>query len=364
MDEQDQDPPRWIPYSPPPADGWERTRDILRRLVFPIVVLLFGLGLAGGLYWLSQSQQGRSSINVNVTSAFDSLETPGESAGESGAAQVTIQSRPPGASVWINEDSVGTTPINEHSLSPGVYFLSLQSEGYFDTDTVAVLSENANSELSFSLEARPGTDLAPEPGATVADQSQEEIPPEPGAEPAPPTGTTDEGLAQQFSPVPSEEPSSDTSSQEEAPTPVGSIQITSEPAGAEVVVNGSPQGQTPLTLDELSPGSREVELQMEGYEPWSETVDVEANTTTEVEGTLQPQMGQLRVLARPWGTIYIDDSLHVRQTDIWYQTEMPVGSHQITAVHPSLGKQSQTVELQANEQTEVVIDFREEEPEE
>ena len=51
-DDQEQHPPRWVPYTPPAPDGWDRVRDYLRRLSFPFVVLLLGGGLVGILlYW-------------------------------------------------------------------------------------------------------------------------------------------------------------------------------------------------------------------------------------------------------------------------------------------------------------------------
>ena len=51
-----------------------------------------------------------------------------------------------------------------------------------------------------------------------------------------------------------------------APAPAGgSIQITSEPAGAHVTVNGIQWGQTPVTIRYLEPGEKLVRLTKDGF---------------------------------------------------------------------------------------------------
>lgn len=361
MSEQDRDPPRWIPYSAPPANAWDRTHDFFRGLLFPVTIVLFGLGVWGGLYWLSQPQEEPVSTNVQVSSPIESSATTvGDS---SGTAALTVQSQPEGASVWINGDSVDTTPLRGHTLEPGVYFLSVRSQGYLNADTVVTLSNGGAPELTVSLDARPrvGSEPASTGGGTEqvseADGQNAQLPTSSSSDDTEPQ----EESSSSVSPEPSSteaavsEPASDEGSQG---LPTGSLRITSEPRGAEVLINGNRRGQTPLTLNAVLEGSHDVTLQREGYAPWSASVSTEANTTQNVHGTLEPLRGQLRVLARPWGTIYIDDSLHARESDIWYETELPVGQHQVRVVHPSLGEQSRTVDLEANEENEIVINLR------
>jgi len=82
-----------------------------------------------------------------------------------------------------------------------------------------------------------------------------------------------------------------------------------------------------------------------------------------MHAALQPKMGRLRILARPWGTIYIDETLHARESDVWYETALPIGTHQITVVHPVLGKQTRQVTIEAETERAVVVDLRAEEAE-
>ena len=52
------------------------------------------------------------------------------------------------------------------------------------------------------------------------------------------------------------------------------LKLSSEPSGAQVLLNGSPVGQTPLELDELDPRTTKyVELRLRGYRPIREDLE-------------------------------------------------------------------------------------------
>ena len=77
------------------------------------------------------------------------------------------------------------------------------------------------------------------------------------------------------------------------PTPqarsyVGSLLVTSEPEGADVSVDGVPQGRTPLTIEHLNIGSRVVRLDLPGHQRWSWAVSVGANRRTPLAVKLSP----------------------------------------------------------------------------
>ncbi len=50
------------------------------------------------------------------------------------------------------------------------------------------------------------------------------------------------------------------------PEPTGSLRIVTTPAGAEVYVDGRRRGTTPITIEAVEPGSRQIELRLDGYE--------------------------------------------------------------------------------------------------
>jgi hypothetical protein len=67
----------------------------------------------------------------------------------------------------------------------------------------------------------------------------------------------------------------------------GSLLIDSRPMGAEVTVDGRSIGVTPLTLDDLSPGSHRVVLQIPGFKLWATTAQVKAGSRTRVAASLE-----------------------------------------------------------------------------
>jgi hypothetical protein len=56
----------------------------------------------------------------------------------------------------------------------------------------------------------------------------------------------------------------------------GVVTVTSEPAGAQLLVNGEPRGVTPLKA-EIMAGAHPVELRLEGFKPWTTDIQVKAN---------------------------------------------------------------------------------------
>jgi hypothetical protein len=69
----------------------------------------------------------------------------------------------------------------------------------------------------------------------------------------------------------------------------GSVSFRSEPAGAQVSINGQEVGSTPLALDNLSVGSRAVRIEAPGYQAWSSAVQVVANRQTRITVQLEPE---------------------------------------------------------------------------
>lgn len=90
------------------------------------------------------------------------------------------------------------------------------------------------------------------------------------------------------------------------------VVITSDPAGAEVQIDGQPRGQTPYRY--VAPGFRtyRIEVRSIGYLPESREIDIPKVGTTEVHIDLQ-RYGDLRVESDPAGAeIYIDGTFRGR----------------------------------------------------
>ena len=68
------------------------------------------------------------------------------------------------------------------------------------------------------------------------------------------------------------------------------LQITSVPAGAEVQVDGAPQGTTPLTLESLCGGDREVTVVKRDVGRWSERVRLQTGQLNTLDVRLRPTL--------------------------------------------------------------------------
>ncbi len=68
--------------------------------------------------------------------------------------------------------------------------------------------------------------------------------------------------------------------------PSGSMEITSAPSGATVMVNDIQRGTTPLTLPDLPAGTYRVTFSREGYSVFTTPVNVEAGRISEVTATV------------------------------------------------------------------------------
>lgn len=332
----DRSSPRWVPYTPPPLEGWERVGEILRWLAFPVLVALFAVGV-GALFLFWQSQH-----TARPGGAVGSQPLPVETAPNKPErpALLSVRTNPDGARIQLNGDSIGMAPLTERSVSPGVYMLTVRADGYHRADTVLVLSEGSAPNVRMVLRPRLNYQAArPSEGASPA---------EPNADTAP----TGRSLPITSVPSPTTPPEP-----EQTPT-TGALYVTSSPTGGIVTVNGQERGRTPLSVNDVPAGVQPVSVALDGYERWSLQSRVRAGEMVRLHADLRRQTGRLRVLARPWGTIYIDGALRARETDVWYEAELPAGQHQVTVVHPALGEQRRTVVVPAGRDTSLVIDLQ------
>jgi hypothetical protein len=89
---------------------------------------------------------------------------------------------------------------------------------------------------------------------------------------------------------------------------VGRLRILSDPAGAEVMINGLPQGVTPLDL-EVEVGTTVVRVQKVGFEPWDRTIDLIGGKSEvlsadlDVEGLSPDEKRALRKSLSSWGAL-------------------------------------------------------------
>lgn len=85
----------------------------------------------------------------------------------------------------------------------------------------------------------------------------------------------------------------------------GRLSVRSEPEGAQVYLNGTYRGKTPLTLD-LKPGVYDLRLTLPGYAEYREQVRVNAGETTYVYARLAPSKARLEVRTNVRARVFLD----------------------------------------------------------
>jgi major membrane immunogen (membrane-anchored lipoprotein) len=80
----------------------------------------------------------------------------------------------------------------------------------------------------------------------------------------------------------------------------GTLVVTSKPPDAEVILNGTPQGKAPLTLERVISGNYTLELHKDQYYyPETRSVKIEDGKTTEASVEFRPRFGTLVIQSDP-----------------------------------------------------------------
>ncbi len=115
-----------------------------------------------------------------------------------------------------------------------------------------------------------------------------------------------------------------------APASPGSLLLESEPAGAAISIGGEPTGlKTPATLTGLAAKHVTVRLEMAGYAPVAQDIDVPATGELAKRFTLAPATGRLVLSELPRGASILVDGAEFQAGDV---VDVLGGSHDVRVV--------------------------------
>lgn len=163
---------------------------------------------------------------------------------------LTVKTEPPGATIYINDDLVGKSPVRIKTLTPGSYSIRAEKEHYRDfTETVNI---------------------------------------------------------RKWRPV--------TFSASLAFDPYGALNVSGEPHHAEVFIEGKHVGDTPCIVDKIAEGNYRMEIRKSCYETFSKNVMILAGQTVVSQYELKENCGSLNVTSTPAGAEIFVDDVHKGQT--------------------------------------------------
>jgi formylglycine-generating enzyme required for sulfatase activity len=134
----------------------------------------------------------------------------------------------------------------------------------------------------------------------------------------------------------------------------GVVSVTSEPAGAQLLVNGEPRGVTPLKAEILA-GAHPVELRLEGFKPWTTDIQVKANEPLSL-GPIKLGLpdGRLSLRSDPAGASVSVAGVYRGQTPIDLELRPDI-AHSIVLTRPGYEAATREVSLSAGEQRTLAV---------
>ncbi|NLO72642.1 MAG: PEGA domain-containing protein [candidate division WS1 bacterium] len=207
---------------------------------------------------------------------------------------LTIVSKPEGAEVTWDGQALGKAPATIAKAPIGKHSLKLTLPDYEElVREVEVAAGDQPAEMLFELARVSGTlrVVSTPAGAQVSFGGQTH-----GATPTEITGLIPGEYEVSASLVgyrPAQQkvtvrPRETTTLEFSLLRQAGRISIKTVPVGVTVKLDGKPQGTTPLTLEDVTPGEHTLRLELTGLRPWEGKVTVVDGETTEIQVGLLP----------------------------------------------------------------------------
>ena len=215
---------------------------------------------------------------------------------------IIVRTNPAGAKVVIENLDQGVSPVTIKNAKAGRYPVKIQADGYEDWSGEAQVKENEFTEMNVSLVRSMGAaQITSVPtGLTFTLVSPERT--ERGLTPARfdslPTG--EYTLTVRRDDWPDARQSVTVTRGRQTPVVAefigGGLEIISVPAGAEVMRDGKRLGVTPVKLEDMAPGTYELELRCKGYKTMGLRDEIQPRQWTrksvELERMAGPETGQ------------------------------------------------------------------------
>lgn len=180
------------------------------------------------------------------------------------AGTLQVFSNPSNASVYLDGTLKGVTPIILTNVTQGMHTVKLQNTGYLNWETSAYVQNGAITTLVATMV--PGVAPTPTTTPTVVPTT---VTPTPTV-----TVTVTPTTTQTYSPS-------------------GTMQVFSNPTGAKVYLDSVYKGETPITLTGIPQGNHLVDVEKDGYYPYSAQGWVQIGANTLVFPTLVPIPGYI-----------------------------------------------------------------------
>ena len=135
----------------------------------------------------------------------------------------------------------------------------------------------------------------------------------------------------------------------------GQLQITSEPVGAEVYIDGDykPAGTTPFTTERLPKGSHKLQFKLASYKPYTENVVIAGDGSIQSKSvTLAPNFAVVSIAVPENAEIFVNEEL--KGVGSW-QGRLNAGLYTVEARKTSHYSSKQSIEVRAGENQHITL---------
>lgn len=286
------------------------------------------------------------------------------------ALLLSITTIPDNAEIIIDDVQIGNSPVKNYKLNHNnPVSLKIKKKGYLHVDTTLTIRKGSNENLSIKLSeiTKEVSVLQTETkeATTAAKYGGLKITTKPGeasvfldGKPAGSTPFDNKILADSTYRILIRKKGFLDISQsvkivadkvvtiEKELTPAVKLNVNSIPSDAEIIINDKPAGKTPYVNNQTVLGDYNVVIKKPGFKTSSEKIKIsDNNTDREVSINLEPLVAKVQILVRPFGSIYINDQLKLKDTNAPYTVELPGGAHQLKIVHPTFGSAVRTINI-------------------
>ena len=265
-----------------------------------------------------------------------------------------ITSDPANAMIYMQDKKIGKSPRIITELIPGNYTVEVKHDEYQTwSDNVEIVSD-IETTLNAILETKPGSitiKSKPSDAKILIDGK------EAGTTPATindiECGTHIVELKVEGYKIWNEnvevKPNKDSSFTAVLHEMTGAISIKSDPSNAMILIDGKKAGATPTTIKDLSPGTHKVNISMNGYSVWSESVEVEAEKEKELTAELLEIRGTVNINSKPSGALILLDGKEAGTTPQTI-TDLTTGKHLVEASMEGYEHWSENIEVIAGKE--------------
>ncbi len=268
--------------------------------------------LLPGSYQLRASAEGHESLNqaliiadqAHQTLALTLVKLPGV---------LAVRSTPSGASIALDGEQRGVSPLTLAGLEAGTYQLAVSAPRYLPLEqTVEVAGLGQTTHVDISLQGAWGevTFTTSPPGALIVVGDREA-----GKTPASvEVLAAGEDVSLSLPGYKTWRQTVQVAIGEQLQWPEINLQVAdarlrlaSRPAGANITLNGEFQGKTPMDIDVQPNTPQQLSLFLPGYHNASESVVLRSGEQRQLSITLEPRLGSLDIDSKPSGARLILD---------------------------------------------------------